>query len=150
VLLALTTLRIVGLDPKERRAGLWLTGDVVTTPVTDWSFTDQYQTIFVQTRSWYLLPHSVTATCMVYKGNLYLTSTYPPGAQFPRDRMWNRNIVRDPRVRLKIGSQVYDRTVSLVTDSAEKDGVLQAKGKKYPRLRNVDPSRVYVFRVSSG
>src|SRR5437867_12054495 len=53
VAVALVTLRIVGLDPKDRRPGLWLTGDLVTTPVTDWSFTDKYPTIFVQTRSWY-------------------------------------------------------------------------------------------------
>src|SRR2546428_13918284 len=41
VAVALVTLRIVGLDPKDRRPGLWLTGDLGTKPVTDWSFTDK-------------------------------------------------------------------------------------------------------------
>jgi len=45
LLVALLALRIVGLDPRERRPGLWLTGEVVTAPVTDWSFTDRYPTI---------------------------------------------------------------------------------------------------------
>jgi len=64
--------------------------------------------------------------------------------------LWNRNIVRDPHVRLKIGDQVFDRTVALVTDPAEKDAVLQTKAQKYPRQQLSDTSRVYVFRVQPG
>jgi len=150
VAVALVTLRIVGLDPKDRRPGLWLAGELVTKPVTDWSFTDKYPTIFVQTRSWYGLPHSVTTSCTAHNGQLYLTSVYRPGGQFPRDRLWNRNIVHDPHVRLKIGDQVFDRTVALVTDPAEKDAVLQTKAKKYPRQQVSDTSLVYVFRVQPG
>jgi hypothetical protein len=147
LVVALIVLRVVGLDPRERRPGLWLTGEVVSTPVTDWSFSDKYQTVFVQTRSWYGLPHSVTTVCVAYMGFLYLTSTYRPGLEFPRDRLWNKNVMRDPRVRLKIGTQLYDETLALVTDPVEKDAVLGAKAKKYPRLPAVDKSRVYVFRV---
>src|SRR5215468_2584275 len=95
---ALVALRIVGLDPKERRPGLWLTGQLVTQPVTDWSFTDTYPTVFVQTRSWYGLPHSVTASIIAHNGQLYLTSTYRPGMTFPDARVWNKNILRDPHV----------------------------------------------------
>jgi len=146
----LATLSVVGLEPHDRRPGLWLTGTRVTAPVGDWSFTDRYQTIFVQTRSWYGLPHSVTTVCVAYEGRLYLTSTYPPGGRFPRDRAWNRNVVRDPRVRLKIGAELYDATLAVVTDPAEKVAVLEAKARKYPRLSAVDTRRVHVFRVSPG
>lgn len=144
---ALVVLSLVGLDPQERWPGLWLRGEVVTTPVSDWSFTDTYPTIAVQTRSWFGLSHSVTVTCTALDGRLYLTSVYPPGREFPRDRLWNRNVMRDPRVRLKIGAQVYDRTLALVSDPAEKDAVLAAKAKKYPRQTAVDKSRIHVFRV---
>jgi hypothetical protein len=48
---------------------------------------------------------------------------------------------------LKIGDQVFDRTVALVTEPAEKDAVLETKAKKYPRQRVVDKNLVYVFRV---
>ncbi|PYM11277.1 MAG: hypothetical protein DMD81_27340 [Candidatus Rokuibacteriota bacterium] len=150
LVVALIALRIVGLDPRARRPGLWLTGQLVTQPVTDWSFTDKYPSIFVQTRSWYGLPHSVTTTITAHNGQLYLTSVYRPGSQFPRDRLWNRNIMRDPHVRLKIGDQVFDRTVSLVADPAERAAVLEAKAKKYPRQRVVDKNLVYVFRVQPG
>ncbi len=147
LVVALIALRLVGLEPQERQPGLWLTGELVTAPITDWSFTDKYRTIFVQTRPWYGLPHSVTTICVAHDGQLYLTSTYPPGGQFPRDRLWNRNVMRDPRVRLKIGPQLFDRTLALVTDPAEKHAVLESKARKYPRLPEVDESRVYVFRV---
>jgi hypothetical protein len=150
VVLALVTLRVVGLDPHERRPGLWLTGRVDDRPISDWSFTDTHPTIFVQTRSWYGLPHSVTTSCVAWDGRLYLTSVYRPGGRFPQDRLWNRNIVRDPRVRLKIGDEVFDRTVALVTDPAEKGAVLAAKAKKYPRQRLSDTNLVYVFRVQPG
>jgi hypothetical protein len=150
LLLALVALRVVGLEPHERRPGLWLTGQSVTTPVTDWSFTDQFQTIYVQTRAWYGLPHSVTTTITAYDGRLYLTSVYRPGMRFPDDRLWNKNILRDPRVRLKIGDRVFDGIAALVTDSAEKDAVLDAKAKKYPGQRATDRSLVHVFRVQTG
>lgn len=148
LVLILVVLSVVGLEPKERRPGLWLRGERVTTPVTDWSFTDQFQTILLQTRSWYLLPHSVTVTCTAANGHLYLTSVYREGQQFPRDRLWNRNVLRDPRVRLKIGDKVYDRTLTLVEDPAEREVVLRAKEKKYPRLRTPPNGSVYLFRVS--
>ena len=148
LILAIVVLRVVGLDPKERRPGLWLTGNVVTTPVTDWSFTDKYPTIFVETRTWYGIPHSVTTSCVSHEGRLYLTSVYREGGQFPGDKFWNRNMVRDPHVRLKIGDQLYERTLSLVTDAAERQAVLQTKQKKYPRQRVSDKSTTYVFAVS--
>ena len=147
LVMALGALNVVGLDPKERRPGLRLTGELVTKPVTDWAFTDKYPNIFVQTRSWYGLPHSVTTTATAHNGQLYLTSVYRPGMQFPRDRLWNKNIMRDSHVRLKIGDQVFDRTVALVTDPAEKNAVLATKAKKYPRQRVVDKNLVHVFRV---
>jgi hypothetical protein len=148
LVLAIVVLRVVGLDPKERRSGLWLSGHLVTTPVTDWSFTDKYPTIFVETRTWYGIPHSVTTSCVSHDGRLYLTSVYREGAQFPGDKFWNRNMVRDPHVRLKIGDQLYDRTLLLVTDAAERQAVLQSKQKKYPRQQVSDKSTVYVFAVS--
>jgi len=125
LVLVLLVLRVIGLDPHGRIPGLWLRGDVVTTPVTDWSYTDKYQTDMVQTTTWYLLPHSVTTWCIAYKGQLYLATS---GAEV---RQWPQNVARDPHVRLKIGDQLFDRTLLVVTDPAEKAAVLQVRAKKY-------------------
>jgi hypothetical protein len=147
---ALLVLRVVGLDPRERRPGLWLTGERVTTPVAEWSFTDQYPTIYLQTRARYLLPHSVTITCVAHGGQLYLTSVFREGSPFPQGKLWTSNVMRDPHVRLKIGDRVYDQTLARVTDPAERAAVLESKAKKYPSQRIATTSSVYLFRVLPG
>ena len=139
----LVVLRITGLDPHDRTPGLWLTGDLVTTPVADWTFTDDVPNIKLQTQTWYLLPHSVTINCLAYKGQLYVSSVYPAGTP----RSWNDNVMRDPHVRIKIGDKVYDRTLLLVTDPAEQEGVLQARAKKYPQLKIPPNATIHVFHV---
>ena len=83
LVLGLILVRAMGFEPRERSPGLWLSGEVVTTAVTDWSFTDQIEHVYVETRTWYSIPHSVTTYCATYNGELYLTSTYPQAAEFP-------------------------------------------------------------------
>src|ERR1700730_9120646 len=91
LVLLLVVLSITGLEPRQRTPGLWLKGNLVTTPVTDWSFTDQVSAIQVQTRTRYLLPHSVTTYCASYNGQLFLDSFYPPGVDYPHGRSWNED-----------------------------------------------------------
>ena len=141
---------VTGFEPKDcpptdrsfscKMPGLWLKGEPVTTPVTDWAFTDQIPQIKIQTETPFLLPHSVTIWCAVYNGNLYVTSY--------RGRQWVENIIRDPQVRLKIADKVFDRTLSIVNDPAEKAAVLQAKGRKYPQWKVPAVSTATVFRVN--
>jgi len=139
----LVIFRITGLDPNGRRPGLWLTGNLVTAPVTDWSFTETIPYIKIQTESSYGLPHSVTINCMISDGQLYLVSPVPAGER----RSWNENVMRQPHVRLKIGNNLYDRTLTVVTDPAERAGVLQARKKKYPELRIPPTAAVNIFHV---
>lgn len=149
VLLLLATLRATGFEPRDcanagsswtcRTPGLWLKGDVVEGPVTDWSFTDKIPTIKIQTQSPMLLPYSVAIWCAAYNGNLYVTSY--------RGRRWVEDIVGDPHVRIKIDGRLYDRSLSMVTDPAEKAAVLQAKGKKYPEWKVPAVETATVFRV---
>jgi hypothetical protein len=132
LIILLIILSITGLEPQDRRPGLWLKGHLTTTPITDWSFTDKYQTLEIQTRTWYLLPHSVHTICVAYGGNLYVSSVYAAGLPpYPHGRSWNEDVARDPHVRLKIGDQLFDRTLTLVTDPAERAGVLQKQAEKY-------------------
>lgn len=160
LVLVLLVLRVTGFEPRGcptpsslacRLPGLWLNGNLVTTPVTDWSFTDKYPSIKIQTRTWYLLPHSVTTYCIAASGRLYVGSLYWAGLPpFPRGRSWNENVARDPHVRLKIGNQLYDRTLSVVTDPAEKAAVFQATQKKYPKDRVPPGGSVWFYRVMPG
>jgi hypothetical protein len=143
LILLLAVLRISGFGPHDRIPGLWLKGNVVSTPVTDWSFTENIPVIQIQTQTWYLLPHSVNINCLVYNSQLYLVSVFPAGTAHG----WNDNVMRNPNVRLKVGDQIYDRTLSLVSDAAEQEGVLQARHKKYPQLRIPANPTIHVFHV---
>ena len=148
LVLLLVVLSVTGLEPRQRTPGLWLKGNLVTTPVTDWSFADHVDTVKVQTRTWYLIPHSVTTYCVALNGRLYLDSFYPEGAEYPHGRSWNENVARDPHVRLKIGNNLYDVTLVHVTDPAEKAALREAKAKKYPQLRIPPDPRVQLFHVN--
>lgn len=154
-LLTVMTLTLPACEPKDRRAGLWLSGEVVTTPITDWSFSNEHDEIFVETNTVYFVPHSVTTTVVTRGGTLYVPSLYYEGGEFPTERFWNKNIARDPNVRLKIGDNIYERHASLVTDADERTEVLAAFAAKYDRwrelLKNGDPERpkIILLRVDS-
>jgi hypothetical protein len=145
--LLLVVVSLTGFEPRQRTPGLWLKGNLVATPVTDWSFTDQVSTVEVQTRTWYLFPHSVTTYCVSYNGQLYLDSFYPPGVEYPHGRSWNENVARDPHVRLKIENNLYDVTLVHVTNPAEKAALRELKAKKYPQLKIPADSQVQLFHV---
>ena len=147
LVLLLLTLRITGFEPNGPRPGLWLKGDLATTPVADWSFTDSIHDVEVQTNTWYFLPHSVTINCVSYKGQLYLASFYPAGLTYPHGRSWNENVARDPHVRVKIGDRLYDRTLALVGDPAEQEAVQEARSKKYPQLKLPPGGTIVSFHV---
>ena len=141
LLVVLGILRITGLNPHERIPGLWLTGNLVTTPVTDWSFTDQDFTLHIQTHTAYLLPHSVTTYCATLNGHLYVGSSNPPV------RHWNKEALADPHARLGIGDQLYDVTLVPVTDPAELEALLVNRRKKYPKYQQPAGTKFILFRV---
>ena len=146
---AFVLLRLLGYEPSDQRPGLWLAGDRVTEPVTDWAFTGNHQEIFVQTRTPYLIPHSVTTYCTVYEGDLYLFSAYYQGGVFPDERGWNRNVMRDSRVRLKIGDRLFDQTVSHVTDAETHEAVHASFVAKYPQWSSPGLENVHILLVGS-
>ncbi len=139
---SLVTLRATGFEPEDCRAdgaswtcrmpGLWLNGEVTTAPVADWSFTDAHPTIKVETRDWFGLPYSLITNCVAANGQLYLVSSYRGGEEYPHGRRWNENVAADPRVRLKIGNQLYERTVVHITDPDIRAAVFGARAAKYP------------------
>ena len=144
---ALVSLRLLGYEPSDQRPGLWLTGERVTEPVTDWAFTEDHLEIFVQTRTPYLIPHSITTYCAFYDGDLYLFSAYYQGGVFPEERGWNRNVMRDPRVRVKIGDRVFDQTVSHVTDAETREAVHASAVAKYRQWTSPGLENVHILLV---
>lgn len=148
--LMLLVLRITGFEPGDHTPGLWLRGDLVTTPVSDWSMAEKYgETLEIQTRTSYLLPHSVTVGFVVIKGQLYVMSGYAKGVQWPHGRVWNEEVARDPHVRLKIGNQLFDRTLTHITDPAEKEVFLLARTERYKRFPHVGLNPAYSYNYEA-
>ena len=140
--IALIALRVAGLEPQyvdpaspefaasNRTAwpGLWLAGEVVDRPITDWDFINQVDhpvkgnSIMLETRTWYGIPHSVTVNARPRGDKLYLSGS-EQGArldkEFPFSKAWWANIERDPRIRMKIDGKIYEATVALVQDRDE-------------------------------
>ncbi len=144
LVVALLTLRMTGLEPEYldldqlrahhmiARPGLWLKGEVVTTPVTDWSFVDKVEhpgqslnTVLVETRTPYFIAHSVRTVPFPRDGQLYIRShQHRMDLQFPNDKAWTSNVARDPRVRIKIGDKLYEATMVLIADRAQAIAIL--------------------------
>jgi hypothetical protein len=144
--------------------GFWLRGDPVKTPVTDWSFTDAIPTIQIETRTWYLLPHFVRTYIARNGPELYLFSEYfapKPGQRdyrndFPKARFWNRMVVRDPRIRVKIGDRLFEMRAYPLRDSSDAAAARQAFLDKYPDVKKEQESpesrrsTLYFFRLEPG
>ena len=119
------------VDPVDRRPGLRLSGEVESRAFTDWSFSEDYQEIYLETQTWYMIPHSVTTVCAASGGKLYVPTIYFEGGKWP-DKFWNANVVSNSNVRLKIGDKIYPRRASVIEDPEEFEVALQALADKYP------------------
>ena len=138
----LLTLRVTGLDPEymdytteaynERGRmtwpGLWLSGEVVREPVDNWDWVldvdhpELGNTIMLETRTWYGIPHSVTILPTPRGEALYIGGSARDARlerEFPHYKTYWANIERDPRVRLKIDGRLYEMTAVLVSDPDE-------------------------------
>ena len=124
------------VEPEDRRPGLRLSGEVVTEPINDWSFADEFQEIYLETQTWYLIPHSVTTVCAGIGEKLYVPSIYYEGGEWP-NKYWNSNVSSDPRVRLKMGGKIYEREAVVVEDPVEFRTALQVLAAKYPFWQEV-------------
>lgn len=142
IVLTLGTLRVTGLEPQYidpstpafaesgRTAwpGLWLAGEVVREPVDNWDWVNEVNdpvrgnSIMLETRNWYGIPHSVTVNLRPRGENLYLSGSAQGDRlndEFPYAKKWWTNIERDPRIRMKIDGKIYEATASLVQDREE-------------------------------
>jgi hypothetical protein len=142
LVVALLVLRATGLEPADVpraadagvnlkrfvRPGLWIKGDVVRTPVTDWSFVNKVYTCVLETQTSYLIPHSVRVGPFSRNGQLYIASGQVTfDKKFPADKAWTSEVARDPRVRLKIRDKIYELTLVLIADDAEVEKILHHK-----------------------
>ena len=118
-------------QPSDERPGFWLSGEVEAGPVRDWSFSENVDEIFVETQTWYGIPHSVTIWGAAADGVFYLPALYYGDEEYPNARYWNRNVARDPQVRVRIGDRLFEGAAALVTDTTEWNRAAESFARKY-------------------
>lgn len=136
------------IPPGLENMGFWVTGETAPPP-SDWSFLDGLRTVRVETRTWYGIPFSVEGDIIRVGQQPYLLSHYfppQPGQpdtrdRFPEQRFWNRNVVRDPRIRLKAGDRVFELLAHHVTDADEMKACEEAFQGKYGGGRGASAGR---------
>ena len=128
----------VPYEPDERRPGTRIGGPLAADQDTDWSFRPPGRMqIFVETATWYGIPHSVTTTSWIVDGDLYVPCNACAA------KRWPKNVARNPDVRLKVDGQIYERRAVRITDEAEQQRLLGALGAGAAR-----PGR-WVFRMEA-
>jgi hypothetical protein len=138
-----------GCEPQDRRPGTWLSGRAAVEPVDDWAFVNDPMEVFVETRPWYGVPHSVTTVIASRNGKVFVPSIYETPAEFPGTKYWNRIIADNPSVRLKVGDSLYEMEATPAADAEEFEEGLSALAEKYDFWRNVyeDPDNQIPFVI---
>ena len=113
------------VDPEDRRPGLRLGGEVVEEGPGDWSFTADHAEIAIETRTPWLIPHSVTILCAAQGGRFFVA------ARDPDEKRWVAHVDRDPNVRLKIGDRIYERRLVPLDDTVDRTLAYAAYAAKY-------------------
>lgn len=141
VIIVLGTLYLLRTDPVYMISGKRLSGAERPYP-PDWSSCNDHITIAVETRP--EAPHSVTTTCVVHEDSLIIP------ANGGSTKQWTANVVRDPRVRIKIGEAVYRARAERTLDLMPED-FIAAMIAKWPefseRMGEEPPENLWFFRV---
>ena len=116
---------VLGCQPEDETPGRWLDGEAALEWVDDWSFTNEIEEIFVETRPWYGIPHSTTIWCVELGGDLYV------GSYGDEKKTWEKNLVPEAQARLAISGKLYDVTLQQVEDPGRVAALDAAYAQKY-------------------
>ena len=141
VTILLIFLALTACEPMDKTPGMWLSGEVINTEIKDWSFSNEYQEVFLETHPWYGIPFSVTVVTATTGNKLFVPSIYSAPAEFPGTKYWNGIIQSNPAVFIKIGDKRYPRSAHLITDPDEFQEAFAALAKKYNYWRSIFEGR---------
>jgi hypothetical protein len=137
---------LVGSDPCGPIPGGALSGELVTEPVSDWSFVDEQRHCQVEVRP--SDPYSVTTYCFGNGDSLYVP------AIMGESKRWTKLAVAEPDALIRVGERIYPVHFERLTDEADRRAAAEAgyrhhhHGEEPPEDLEVDDDRWY-FRVTS-
>ena len=141
--IAVAVIVVSACSPSDRTPGQWLRGDVVDTVPQDWTFTDKFKEIYVEVKTPYFIPHSVTIWCAHVDGKLFI------GARDPETKNWPGWLNKNRNIRLKIGDDIYSVAAVDLTDEETLTKVRSAYASKYDLATSADgkPRKVRYWSV---
>jgi hypothetical protein len=132
-----------------------LVGAEVEDRIEDWSFTDGFPLIAVETRGRFFR-HSVTVLCVSADGEFYLMARH--GGR----KRWVAEMMADPRIRLEIDGRIYPARATRIVEPLPGEPVARAVLRKYVGIEaehvvshpetpgeGDDRAEVWTFRVVS-
>ena len=138
---AIAMLAVAGCEPMFVFAGGELSGTERPTP-TDWGFTEDIGTVQIETRP--TDPYSVNVWGVSVNRRFYVA------ASDAGEAAWARAIEAEPRVRLRVGDDIYPLLAERTTDPQELADVTDAYIDKYGGERERSFIRhAWVFRLDS-
>ncbi|MFT5210544.1 MAG: hypothetical protein ACI9CE_002270 [Flavobacterium sp.] len=135
--LVLMTFSLYACEPADRTPGMWLSGELEASAIDDWTFSNEYMEVQLETLPWYGIPFSVTVVVATTGEKLFVPSIYSEVAEFPGPKYWNGVIDKNPEVKIRIGDKLYPRTARLISGEADFEEAFQALADKYDYWRAV-------------
>ena len=121
-----------------------LSGEEVTVPVTDWSFTEQYTTVTLEVRS--SDPYSVNTSSLLYDGVLYV-----PSGRGGESR-WAQFLLQDSNMRLRVGNKLYKVRATRVLNPMLIRELYEVWGQRYPSQAGrtaEEIAQLWFFRIDA-
>ncbi len=121
-----------------------LSGEEVTVPVSDWSFTEQYTTVTLEVRS--SDPYSVNTSSLLYDGVLYV-----PSGRGGESR-WAQFLLQDSNMRLRVGNKLYKVRATRVLNPMLIRELYEVWGQRYPSQAGrtaEEIAQLWFFRIDA-
>jgi len=121
-----------------------LSGEEVTVPVTDWSFTEQYTTVTLEVRS--TDPYSVNTSSLFHDGVLYV-----PSGRGGESR-WAQFLLQDSNMRLRVGQKLYKVRATRVINPMLLTELYEEWEQRYPGQAGKtaeEIAQVWFFRIDA-
>ena len=121
-----------------------LSGEEVTVPVTDWSFTEQYTTVTLEVRA--SDPYSVNTSSLLHDGVLYV-----PSGRGGESR-WAQFLLQDSNMRLRVGHKLYKVRATRVINPMLIRELYEVWGQRYPSQAGrtaEEIAQLWFFRIDA-
>ena len=147
-LAAVAAFSFVGCGPIGPIPGGALSGPIGAADTRDWSFAADVENAQLETRP--EDPHSVNTWFVAVGPDLYVPTSMILGPKAPTERSWVTHVRDDDRIRIRLGSTVFERRAVRVGDGSEEYLVarvaLEERYEIAPEDR--DPERkIWIFRL---